>query len=150
VLGVVRLIAAFPSADLSAFLNRHGPEAPGYPTAAADYVARHVSPRAGRILNDFTWGGYLEYRLGPSGFQTLMDGRTQCFSADFWQVFCIGPREATAQALSLLQADAALLPRRDARIKPALIALGWRWVYTDDRADVLLPPTHAQTAELLD
>lgn len=149
-LGIVRLIAAFPSADLSAFLNRHGPDAPGYPTAAADYIAHHVPARSGRIVNDFTWGGYLEYRLGPSGFQTLMDGRTQCFSADFWKSFCLGPADATTHALSLLQADAALLPRADTRLKPALIALGWRWVYSDDRADVLLPPTAAHEARLRD
>jgi len=138
-LGVIRLIAAFPSADFAAFLNRHGPEAPGYPTAAADYLAQHIPPRTGRILNDFTWGGYLEYRLGPAGFQTLMDGRTQCFSASFWRSFCLGPSAETTRALSLLQADAALLPRTETRLKSALLSLGWRSVYADERAEILLP-----------
>jgi hypothetical protein len=146
VIGVVRVTTAFPStAGMDAWINRHGPDAPGYPTAAAEYVATHVRPRTGRVINVFNHGGYLGWRLGPAGFTTLMDGRTQCFSREFWGLHYLGPAAPTAQTVRELNADAAVLPRTPTRIGSAVEAAGWRVAFEDHRARVWVPPTETFT-----
>jgi len=70
-----KLIYLFPkSPQMNDFLTRD--ETFRYPTAAADYIDHNIQPRSGRIVNEFTWGGYLAWRLG-SHFQVFVDGRTQ-------------------------------------------------------------------------
>ncbi|HWE01773.1 MAG TPA: hypothetical protein VG326_05135 [Tepidisphaeraceae bacterium] len=140
-IGVSRLWMQFPSrgARLATWLNRQGPDAPGYPCAAADYVAANVKPISGRLINEFTWGGYLEWRLGDQ-YQVLLDGRTQLFSPAFWQATYLGADDRRAWYFSRLQVDAAVLPIDRSLFQRTLVQQGWRTVYRDDRAQVLLPP----------
>jgi hypothetical protein len=139
--GIVRLCIQFPShgAKLETWLNRHGPGTPGYPCAAADFVAANVKPASGRLINEFTWGGYLEWRLG-NHYQALLDGRTQLFSPAFWQATYLGAEDRRAWYFSQLQADAAVLPIERSTFQNTLLKQGWQVVYHDDRAQVLLPP----------
>jgi hypothetical protein len=139
--GVVRIIAGFPArgASIDAWLNRMGPDTPGYPCGAAAFVDRAVMPATGRILNEFSWGGYLDWRLG-SKFQTLIDGRTQCFPPAVWHDATVG---SPAQMLALLQpiaGDAAIVPRDRGTLRAALAAMKWKRVFADDRAEVFVPP----------
>ena len=85
------VVRGFPRPDesLSSWLNRHGPDAPNYPCLAADFVDRNVPGQSHRLLCDWTWGGFLEWRLG-NRFQTLMDGRTQLFTPEFWDRAALG------------------------------------------------------------
>jgi hypothetical protein len=142
--GIARVGGAFPAADtpLDTWLNRHAatdPTAPGYPTAAARVVLERVHPATGRIVNEFTWGGYLGWRLAPA-FKPFMDGRTQVFPAEFWRATYLGTDEERLELLRQTEADAAVLPRTKSKLKPALVALGWRTIYTDAQAEVLVPP----------
>jgi hypothetical protein len=139
----VRIARAFPSAEtpMSQWIDRISPES-AYPTAAADFVASHISPRSGRILNEFTWGGYLEWRLGPA-YQTFLDGRTQLFSAAFWKsTYAATPEQRTAY-LSAVVADAAVLPISKSILDAPLRKLGWQTAYSDKTAEVLIPPSSA-------
>jgi hypothetical protein len=140
-LGVSRVCREFPDrrADLSQWLNRHGPDTPGYPCAATDFVARNVAPARGRLINEFTWGGYLEWRLGDR-YQVLLDGRTQLYSSQFWQATYLGDDEQRKSFLARVDADAAVLPLRGSRFAGDLRGLGWTTIYTDDRAAVMVPP----------
>lgn len=140
-LGVVRLAIQFPrhSAKLDTWLNRHGAAAPGYPCAAADFIASNVKPSTGRLINEFSWGGYLEWRLGDR-YQTLADGRTQVFSPAFWHATYLDGEDRRASYLSRLRADAAVLPIKRSLFQDALLKQGWHIAYRDDRAQVLLPP----------
>lgn len=137
----VPIARGFPAASqsLSAFLNHNGPDAPGYPCAAADFVQRNIRPDTGRLICEFTWGGYLEWRLGPR-FKTLMDGRTQLFSPDFWKQSSLGPRSGREQFLAATKADAAILGAKHDLFGELLTDLGWKRVYKDDYAQVLVPP----------
>jgi hypothetical protein len=130
----------FPPASqtLSSFLNRNGPDVGGYPCAAADFVDRNIPAHTGRLICEFTWGGYLEWRLNPH-FQTLMDGRTQLFSPKFWTTTSLGPRQAREQYLAATQADVAILGAKHDLFGELLIDLGWKTVYKDDYAQVLVP-----------
>jgi hypothetical protein len=140
--GAWRIGAAFPhpTTSLEWWVNRQGPDAPGYPTDAAQYVDEHVRPVSGRLINEITWGGYLEWRFGDR-FQTLLDGRTQCFSPELWRLTYLSGHLARKDFLSRVHADAAVLPVDKSVFHDALVELGWTQVYADERAEVLIPPS---------
>jgi hypothetical protein len=145
-LGSVRIVGAFPSRAmvLDDWLNRHGPDAPGYPTSAAAFVDRSVRPDTGRLLNEFSWGGYLEWRLA-NRFQVLADGRTQLYPPQFWRVTELGTPNDLRSFLEAQPPDAAIVPAKPSgRLRTALIGLGWHVAFADERAEVLLPP-HSPT-----
>jgi hypothetical protein len=148
---VVRVAARFPARDLSLcdWLNRDYLLF-RYPCVAADWVEANISPRldsrSGRLINEFNWGGYLEWRLGPQ-FQTLLDGRTQLFTADFWNHTLLAPDEATLAAfLNDQHADAAILPTGKSRFRSALQQLGWTSAHKDEVGEVWLPPSKAPSS----
>ena len=141
VAGVWRAGAAFPAADrpLSAWLNRDPVDpAAGYPCAAADFVAARVRPTTGRLINEFTWGGYLEWRLGGN-YQAFLDGRTQVFTPEFWRATYLSGEGERRRFLADVTADAAVLPARKSLFHDALAGQGWTVAYRDERAEVLLP-----------
>jgi hypothetical protein len=137
---VGRTIASFPAKDvpLSAWLDRLGPDVPGYPCAAADFVADHTAPVTGRIINEFTWGGYLAWRLGDR-WQVLLDGRTQVVPASLWRSTYLGSDADCRSFLATVYADAAVLPAGRSRFRAALLDLGWTVAHHDEWADVLVP-----------
>jgi hypothetical protein len=140
-LGVVRIGWAFPRAStpMDAWANRHGPDTPGYPAAAAEYVEQKIPPKLGRIINEYTWGGYIEWRLGGK-FQALLDGRTNLYTKDFWKATYLGNDVDRLRFFANIRADAAILPVEQSRFREPLAVLGWTTVYRDDRAEVLIPP----------
>ena len=146
--GVVRMAVGFPSRalPLDSWVNRMGPDTPGYPCAAADFVQTNITPTSGHVLNEFTWGGYLAWRLGPQ-FQTFMDGRTQLYSASFWRSTCMAKPTDFRNYLAHIPADAAIVPADHGPMHDAVIALGWKCVYADDRAAVYVPPVVSAAAE---
>jgi hypothetical protein len=136
----LRVVLAFPlRQSMDQWLTRLGDGAPGYPCKAASYVENSVHPATGRIINEFTWGGYLEWRLGGR-YQVFLDGRTQLYSPDFWQATYLGTPGDRQKFLAQVQADAAILPASGSKFHDALSQLGWRTAYRDDRAQVMLPP----------
>jgi hypothetical protein len=156
-IGVARVFNAFPERDtpLSTWLNRHGPDTPGYPCDAADFVASRVKPESGRLINEFSWGGYLEWRLGDK-YQTLLDGRTQLFVPELWKCTYLGEPADRQRFLGQLGADAAILPTHNSIFHESLEKLGWTTAYRDDRSEVMVPgpgahhpPSDWPTASLL-
>jgi hypothetical protein len=140
--GLVRIGMNFPRAStpMETWINRRGPAVGAYPTAAADFVEKNVTPRTGRLINEFNWGGYLEWRLGDK-YQTFLDGRTQLFAPEFWRATYLGSDEDAARAIAAADADVAILPARKPRFGPVMSSLGWRSVYRDEIAEVFVPPT---------
>lgn len=142
---IARMAIGFPrpATDLAVWLNRHGPDTPGYPCAAADFVSKlpgsiPQSSAGGRIINDFNWGGYLAWRLGPR-YRVFMDGRTQLYTQAFWEKTLLADPRQCAAVVASTEADAAILPLKRTDWRDALLAHGWRLAYQDDRAMVLLP-----------
>jgi hypothetical protein len=148
--GVMRIALGFPArgASIDAWLNRNGPDTPGYPCGAAAFVAGNVRAVNGRVLNDFSWGGYLAWRLGPT-YQTLMDGRTQCFAPQFWRQTCMGSEGDLRRFLEPIAADAAIVSKGKGSLRAAVVGMKWKCVYSDDRAEVFVP-VPADVAEVSD
>ncbi len=146
--GICRVVSAFPtpSMTMSGWVNRHGPDTPGYPCAAADFVEHQLPRSNGRLINEFSWGGYLEWRLGDQ-YQVLLDGRTQVFPAALWQATYLGTDQQWAKFLAATKADVAIVPAGKSSFRSTLMQLGWTSAYQDDRAQVLLPPAISAHAE---
>jgi hypothetical protein len=134
---------AFPrsSEPLATWLNRNGPDAPHYPCAASDFVEQNVAPESHHLLCDFTWGGYLEWRLGQQ-YQTLMDGRTQLFSKEFWDNAALGSPERRRQFLRNTSADVAIVRAGIGPLRDDLTAMNWKTVYRDSFAEVMVPASN--------
>ncbi len=137
-----RLVISFPgrSVPLSAWVNRHGPDTPGYPCAAADFVDRSVAHNSGHLINEFSWGGFLAWRL-EGKYRVLLDGRTQVYPQSLWQATYLGDDAERQKFLETVQADAALLPVKNSKFREELMHLGWTSAFKDDRAEVLIPPS---------
>lgn len=141
-IGTCRLALQFPrrSVSIDAWLNRHG----GFPGAAADFVRDRVPRTSGHLIAEFSWGGYLEWRLAGK-YQVLLDGRTQLFTPEFWYATYLGGPEPRRRFLSEVQADAAILPARPGEsrsvFRHALVQLGWTTAYRDDTSEVMVPPS---------
>jgi hypothetical protein len=101
-------------------------------------VQNHVERRTGRLINEFDWGGYLAWKL--PGYQVLLDGRTQLFPPSFWRAAYLDDRSETTHLLASITADAAVLPVKKSRFRESLVQLGWKSVFCDARAEVLMPP----------
>jgi hypothetical protein len=146
----IRIAMEFPRSDraMSAWLNRNAPPVEGFPCAAADFVAAKIPPRSARLLNEFNWGGYLEWRLGDA-FKVLLDGRTQVFSADLWTKTYLSSPQQMQGVLAKATADAAIVPARKSQFSESLKQLGWTRVYSDAQAEVLVPP-NSDIADLRD
>lgn len=144
VAALVAFAAVFPRSNvtLEQWVNRRGPAHAGFPCAAAQYVSDHVRPVHGRIINEFTWGGYLAWRL-QGHFQVLLDGRTQVYSPQFWRDAYLGGEAQQRQLLAGVRADAAILPMGSSLFQPALERENWRIVFADDQAIVMTPPSPA-------
>lgn len=140
-LALVKITLALPGRNVTTdqWINRHGPDVPGYPVEAADFVTTHITPQTHHLINEFNWGGYLAWKLGDE-YQVLMDGRTQLYAPAFWQTIYLRPKEELATSLSHVNADAAILPASHSRLHDSLIALGWHRTFVDRRAEVLMPP----------
>jgi hypothetical protein len=140
-LATIKVTLALPerSASPDQWINRHGPDVPGYPVEATEFVAKNITPGTHHLVNEFTWGGYLAWRLGDR-YQVLMDGRTQLYAPDFWRSLYIDPPDRIREKFSTISADAAILPRENSRLESALVANGWRCAHRDTRAAVFVPP----------
>ena len=137
-LGLFRSVVQFPrNQTLDSFLDRD--EVFRYPTAAARYVDQHVASRSLRLINEFSWGGYLAWRLGEK-YQVLMDGRTQLYSRQFWAKTYFGDEASRVALLKEADGDVAIVPVQRSIFRKPLEQMGWRNVYQDQQAVVLVPP----------
>jgi hypothetical protein len=101
------------------------------------------------MINEYSWGGYLSWRLRPRGYQVLLDGRTNLYPPEFWRKTYLSKNPDEVGAfLTSLDADVAVLPTGSGRFRPALEAAGWKVALLDPRATVLVPPgVHVDTGK---
>jgi hypothetical protein len=133
----IRIAIRFPHQyPLESWLNRR---VPAYPVASADYVEQNITPRTGRLVNEFNAGGYLAWRLGPT-YRVFVDGRTQLYDEDFWRATYLGSDADLAAKIEKADADVAIISRRKSRFRAALRSLGWTTAHADDAAEVMIPP----------
>jgi hypothetical protein len=120
-----------------------------YPTAATDFIRAHGIK--GNALVFFDWGDMMISQL--PGCSPSIDGRLDtCYSrrliAEQWKLYNGEPVDQTV--LPIDQADFALLPSRLAGTVALRDRPGWKLVYFDNTAAVLVrqPERFAALAEL--
>ncbi len=141
--GITRVALAFPRSGTSIddWLNRMGPDSGCYPCAAAAWVEseKNIRPETHRLISEFAWGGYLEWRL-PGQFELFLDGRAQIFTPEFWKATYLAKPADRRRFLSGIRADAAIVPLHGGAFRDALLELGWVPRFRDAYAEVLVPP----------
>ena len=107
-----------------------------FPVEAVNWLEDH--PQEGEMLNDFDWGGYLQYRLWPEK-RVYIDSKSHFYGEEFVQEYLkiVNAEEGWQALLEPYGVSWALLPP-DARVVDALQSeLGWRIIYEDDTAVIL-------------
>jgi len=121
------LVAFFPSRQ-----SLEDVVARNYPQKAVEYLRQN--PVGGPLLNEYGWGGYLIWSLGPN-HKVFIDGRADIYDyggvlSDYMSITLLKP-----EALALLRkygVEACLL-QRDVPLGTLLAASpGWEQVYADE------------------
>ena len=121
------LVAFFPSRQ-----SLEDVVARNYPQKAVEYLRQN--PVGGRLLNEYGWGGYLIWSLGPN-HKVFIDGRADIYDyggvlSDYMSMTLLKPK--TLSLLRKYGVQACLL-QRDAPLGTLLAASpGWERVYADE------------------
>ena len=112
-----------------------------YPRAALHYL-QALAPGP-RLLNHYNWGGYV--MLHAPEFKVLIDGRANTLYDEktyLDYLALVAARDGLSARLAQYPVDAALIPVGSSRLAEALASprYGWRVVYADQIATLLLPP----------
>lgn len=128
------LLAAGVSLDMSGQPYQFLPEQ--FPVAAVDWLGEN--PPQGRMFNEFDWGGYLLYRLWPEQ-KIFMDGHTHIYGDDLSCEYVAVMSRALGWEgiLEKYQVEWAILRAGNA-LSAALMQAGWREIYRDDTAVILM------------
>jgi len=109
-----------------------------FPVDAVTWLENH--PPAGRMVNEFDWGGYLLLRLWPEQ-QIFMDGHTHIYgeerTLEYLQVIQAQP--GWENSFNRWEINWAIL-KPDTPLAAALTASGWQVLYRDSTAVVLERP----------
>ncbi len=136
------LVTSFPSrSELDQLVGSH------YPRQAAEYLRQHPVTRP---LNDFRWGGYLIWSLGPQQ-KVFIDGRADIYEyagvlSDYLRIARLDPD--TLFLLRKYDVQACLLERK-APLATLLAALpDWERVYSDKLSALYVRKRKDRPAEL--
>lgn len=103
---------------------------------AADWLETH--PQEGNVFNYFPWGGYLLYRF-EGRLPVFIDGQTdfygEALTRRYEQVITLA--EGWPEVLAEYRVTWVLVPA-DSPLVPALEARGWRRVYADATAIIVV------------
>ncbi len=126
-MGLLLLSGAFGSE------NRFSPRM--FPVQAVDWLEQNPLP--GRMFNAFDWGGYLLWRLWPAHL-TFIDSQTDVrgdVSREYEKIITLS--QNWQETLEKYDVQWAILPP-DWPLTHALRAEGWREVYRDETAVILV------------
>lgn len=108
-----------------------------FPVGAVDYLESH--PAQGRMFNEYTWGGYLEYRMFPSQ-RVFIDGDNDFFGEALVREYLdvIHARGDWRGILAKYQVDWVIVPPERALAVELGRLVNWQEIYRDDNAVVWL------------
>jgi hypothetical protein len=125
-----------------------GPEPPGFPKAAAEFLA--ASELSGNLAHSARWGGYLAWKLRPR-FKTATDGRVTHFGADLAREWSDGiDSPAREEIFAKRGIDLVVVPRH--LLATFLDDQPYEVIHADPLAAVLLRlegPNQAENVRIL-
>ena len=115
-----------------------------FPAQAAAYL--HQNPPPGPLFNEYDWGGYLIWRLGPRQ-KVFVDGRSDLYEHSGVLQDSLRIAELDSDALPLLSVYGvqACLIERDSPLATLLATQpGWKRAYSDDLSSLFVRTAQAQ------
>ncbi len=110
-----------------------------FPVKAVDWL--EANPQQGRMFNEFTWGGYLLYRMWPAE-TVFIDGQTdfygEALAREYEQV--ITAREGWEAVLLKYDVSWVIVRRGQPLVQALQDKLGWVVVYRDGTSAILHKP----------
>lgn len=109
-----------------------------FPNPALDRLLE-VNPQA-RVLAEYSWGGYVIRRGHEAGLRVFVDGRNDMYGDAILDEYLVAVNAAPGwqHVLDQYRVTAILLPP-DKALVAAAAGAGWRVVYRDEVAALLLP-----------
>jgi hypothetical protein len=126
----ITLLAVTPLAKIERFSPTY------FPIQATEWLKTH--PQEGNMFNTFDWGGYLSLELWPKNLvfiDSQGDVYGEAFIREYEQVVTLG--NSWQDILAKYNVGWALIPK-DWELATALANAGWREVYRDDTAVILV------------
>ncbi len=107
-----------------------------FPVGAADWLEEN--PQVGNVFNEFTWGGYLLFRLWPEQ-RVFIDGQTDFYGAELSQDYLtmFSARENWADLMARYEIDWAILPPASPLARELRGEAHWRVLYQNETAVIL-------------
>lgn len=107
-----------------------------FPIAAVNWLEKN--PQEGNMLNFFSWGGYLEYRLWPQK-QVFIDSKSDFFGEQFVRQYdkVINVDEGWESVLEIYNVDWSILPSDSLTARIMQIELDWKKIYEDETSIIL-------------
>jgi hypothetical protein len=107
------------------------------PVEAVDFL--EARPPVGPLFNSYNWGGYILWRLYP-GYLSFVDGRTDLFDDQLLtQYLSVWSGDAEWKPVFQEWGIRLVLIEPEAPLAQVLEANGWRIVYQDAKAVILMP-----------
>jgi len=112
----------------------------GFPVEAVKWLEQH--PQSGNLYNDFTWGGYILYRLWP-GTKVFIDGQTDFYGANLAREYLniLDVREGWENILDKYSVEWVLVPRGSALASRLKFDFRWNTLYEDNIAIIMRKST---------
>lgn len=118
--------------------NQHDPSR--FPVDAASWLQEH--PQKGRMFNEFTWGGYLLYRLWPE--QTVfIDGTTDFFGESLTREYgaVVSLEDGWQEIIRKYDVSWVIMPSKSPLVVALEEELGWQIIYQDGTTAIIKRPT---------
>ncbi|HZQ07198.1 MAG TPA: hypothetical protein VFD70_11505, partial [Anaerolineae bacterium] len=106
-----------------------------FPVRAVDFLQAH--PPSGTMFNEYTWGGYLLYRLYPLQ-RVFIDGTIDLYGEALTRDFLdmVNAREGWQDKLDAYNVQWVILPRDRPLARELARSDSWREWYRDESAEV--------------
>jgi hypothetical protein len=107
-----------------------------FPVGAMNWLADH--PQSGNLFNEFTWGGYVLFRLWPEQ-KVFIDGQTDFYGVELVKDYltALDARDDWEAILEKYNVDWALLPGNVPLAKMLKSNSEWHILYEDDISVIL-------------
>ena len=117
--------------------NQDAREAEQFPQEAVAFL--RAGDRPARIFVYYDWGGYAIWKLYP-GYRVFVDGRADLYGDDLLRQFktAVQLRSGWGDVLDRWRVEAVLVPPSCALAQALLLDAGWRTIFSDSQAIVLL------------
>ena len=108
----------------------------GFPVDAVNWLEAH--PQSGNVYNEFTWGGYVLYRLWPDT-KVFIDGQTDFYGAELVKEYLtvLNAQENWESILDKYAVEWALIPRNSAIANQLKSNVDWTILYEDKVAIII-------------